>query len=224
MSVDSRIIQSMPDTIAKSNEPVNLSFVLLTKTWRQVLIERYTVTGWIEGKNTVTVEPSATVISLDEISKIENNNLAFAGNNDYIPLPIDSKHGFFVVRIPFARDHFRVWRYKRVGQVYYLKGSATYDEGFRVYDLHITQSHQAIEELHTIFKSTINRAKTREQAIRDVQRIEIGHLVTEFTRTRKNSAFQCVGRTSTIKKAKEQWLNPTGKEILWSGEHTICFI
>lgn len=213
----------MPDIIEESNEPVNLAFVLDSRAWRKILQEKYNSSDWIEGVNHVTTAGSVTIISLDEISSVENNDLAFAGNNDYISIPIDSKWGMFEIRIPFARDHFRVWRFKRVGKTMYIKGSATYDQGFRVGDVHVTDKYSSIEALHGKFKQTINRAHGRNHAVRLVKRVEIGHLVTEFTRTRLNSTSQFLGNYKTFKKAESQYLNPTGKEVLWTGLITLCY-
>lgn len=213
----------MPSIIKESNEPVNLAFVLDSRHWREILKQKYHTTDWIEGVNTVYRENRITVISLDEISSIKNNDLAFAGNNNYISLPIDSKWGMFEVRIPFSRDHFRLWRFKRVNSAMYIKGSATYDQGFRVGDIHVDNKYSKVEDLHGKFKQTINRAHGRNHAIRLVKRVEIGHLVTEFTRSRVNSVTQYIGKAKAFKKAESQYLNPTGKEILWTGLISVCY-
>lgn len=222
MLVSKKIIKSMPDIIKESNEPVNLCFVLDSKSWRKTLREIYSRNSWIEGVTRIYQEGKITVISYDEISQVESNDLAFAGNNDYMNIPIDSKYGFFDIRIPFSRDHFRVWRYRRDMRSYYIKGSGTYDFGFRVYDIHVEEKNENIEELYTKFKNTINRSKNRSVALGKLRRIEIGHLVTEFTRTRLNAANQYSGKVEGIKKANEQWLNPTGKKVLWTGLLSIC--
>lgn len=217
------ITKAMPNIIAESNEPVNLAFKLPSKEWHQTLREVYGRDGWIEGLNRHWIEGKTVIIALDEISKVEKNDLAFAGNTDYLKTPVNTKLGMFEVWIPFSRDHFRVWRFKRHGNNYFLKASATYDYGFRVYDLHVENKFNQWDNLHKELKKTIQRSKSRRAAINKLKRIEIGHIVTACNRSRINSSGQYGSPMRMFRKAKDRHLKPTGVEIYWDGLLDFCY-
>lgn len=222
--VNRKLIMSMPDIIEESDEPVNLSFVLPAHSWQEIIKTRFSTNGWLEGKNRVWEEQYTTIIALDEVSDVENMDLAFVGHNDYMRIPIRSRLGGFEVWIPFARDHFRIWHYKREGSAIYFKGSGTYDYGFRIYDLLVDDKYTHAEDIHQILLGMINRSRTRRRAIENIQRIEIGHIVTECNRTRINTSVQWVQRTQTIRKANDRILEPTGKKVWWDGRMEIMYL
>ena len=222
--VNRKLIMSMPNIIEESDEPVNLSFGLLAHSWRELMKTRFNTNGWLEGVNRTWQEGKTTIIALDEISDVENMDLAFAGKNDYMRIPVHSRLGGFEVWIPFSRDHFRVWRYKREGSAIYLKGSGTYDYGFRIYDILVEDKYTNAEEIHTILLATIDRSRSRKRAIENLNRIEIGHIVTECNRTRVNTSLQWFQHTQTIRKTSERILEPTGKKIWWDGKMDICYL
>jgi len=204
----------IPLTTKSSHEPINCLFEL-TSLSQAALDQHIRRQRWIDGKNHLMYTPQQIIFSLDAISDVDHQLLAYSDFSTYAQVPtsviINDVPKKLLIQIPITRHHFRLW--KTNDFLWY--GSATYDGGLRIGKtvyLNHREGQQAINqrlaELSTIYSSMEELLVTIEQEL------AIGHYVTSFS-TPKVMAF--LSKRTLVKRSEPRLLNPTGVNVMWDG-------